>query len=100
MSPAPTDRKHRVLVFTTPTCPWCVRVKKYLRERQVPFREIDVARDHLPPVTSSGEPARPEFPSSRSTASRSSASTSPRSTSYSGSAPADRPTAPRPGNLP
>ena len=45
MSPVPTDRKHRVLVFTTPTCPWCVRVKKYLRERQVPFREIDVTRD-------------------------------------------------------
>ena len=43
--PQPTARVHRVLVFTTPTCPWCVRVKKYLRERNVKFREIDVARD-------------------------------------------------------
>lgn len=38
-------RTHRVLVFTTPTCPWCTRAKAYLRERQVPFREIDVAGD-------------------------------------------------------
>jgi glutaredoxin 3 len=36
---------HRVLVFTTPTCPWCVRAKAYLRERRVPFREVDVSRD-------------------------------------------------------
>lgn len=34
----------RVLVFTTQTCPWCVRVKRYLRERQVQFKEIDVSR--------------------------------------------------------
>jgi len=38
-------RAHRVLVFTTPTCPWCTRAKAYLRERRVPFREVDVARD-------------------------------------------------------
>lgn len=45
MSTAPTERKHRVLVFTTPTCSWCRRVKDYLRERHVQFREIDVSRD-------------------------------------------------------
>lgn len=38
-------KPHRVLVFTTPTCGWCVRVKSYLRERKVPFREVDVSRD-------------------------------------------------------
>ena len=38
-------RPHRVLVFTTPTCPWCTRAKSYLRTRGVPFREIDVSRD-------------------------------------------------------
>ena len=41
----PSERAHRVLVFTTPTCPWCVRAKKYLREHNVKFREVDVARD-------------------------------------------------------
>ena len=38
-------KRHRVLVFTTPTCPWCKRAKSYLRENKVPFREIDVSRD-------------------------------------------------------
>ncbi len=40
-----TNTKHRVLVFTTPTCSWCTRVKAYLRENRVQFREIDVSRD-------------------------------------------------------
>ncbi len=39
------ERTHRVLVFTTPTCPWCVRAKQYLRQRNVKFREVDVSRD-------------------------------------------------------
>ncbi len=38
-------QRHRVLVFTTPTCPWCQRTKIYLRSRGVAFREVDVARD-------------------------------------------------------
>lgn len=38
-------RRHRVLVFTTPTCPWCTRAKTYLKQRGVPFKEIDVSRD-------------------------------------------------------
>ncbi len=43
--PHAVARAHRVLVFTTPSCPWCRRAKAYLRERQVPFREVDVSRD-------------------------------------------------------
>lgn len=39
------QQHHRVRVFTTPTCPWCTRVKKYLRQRDVAFREVDVSRD-------------------------------------------------------
>ena len=41
----PAQRDHRVLVFTTPSCPWCNRAKAYLRDRRVPFGEIDVSRD-------------------------------------------------------
>ncbi len=44
-APAKRQRQHRVIVFTTPSCPWCNKAKAYLRERRVPFREIDVARD-------------------------------------------------------
>lgn len=42
---AAAGRPHRVLVFTTPTCSWCTRVKSYLAQRRVPFREVDVSRD-------------------------------------------------------
>lgn len=42
---SPVKPAHRVLVFTTPTCPWCTRAKAYLHERRVPFREVDVSRD-------------------------------------------------------
>ena len=45
MSQANTARAHRVLVFTTPTCPWCNRAKSYLRSRGVAFKEVDVSRD-------------------------------------------------------
>ncbi len=40
-----TKRQQKVLVFTTPTCPWCVRVKRYLTEQKITFREVDVSRD-------------------------------------------------------
>ncbi len=43
--PEGAKRAPRVLVFTTPTCPWCNRAKAYLREHRVPFREVDVSRD-------------------------------------------------------
>ncbi len=34
-----------VTVFTTQSCPWCVRVKNYLRQHNVSFKEVDVGRD-------------------------------------------------------
>ncbi len=39
------DKQPRVIVFTTPTCSWCNTVKRYLREKHVRFRDIDVSRD-------------------------------------------------------
>ncbi|MDA8291961.1 MAG: glutaredoxin family protein [Actinomycetota bacterium] len=45
MSAPTAPSHHRVLVFTTPTCPWCQRAKSYLRSRGVPFKEVDVTRD-------------------------------------------------------
>lgn len=35
----------KVVLFTTPSCSWCRRAKKYFRENRVPFKEIDVERD-------------------------------------------------------
>lgn len=35
----------RVIVYSTPTCPYCSAAKRYLRERQVNFYDVDVSRD-------------------------------------------------------
>ncbi len=34
-----------VIVFTTPTCPYCHMVKDYLKEKKIAYREIDVSSD-------------------------------------------------------
>lgn len=35
----------RVILFTTPTCSYCRTAKSYLRQHQVPFKDVDVSRD-------------------------------------------------------
>ncbi|MBD0355221.1 MAG: glutaredoxin family protein, partial [Rubrobacteraceae bacterium] len=34
----------KVVLFSTSTCSWCRRAKRYLREHGVPFKEINVER--------------------------------------------------------
>jgi glutaredoxin 3 len=34
-----------VLVYTTPSCPYCVMAKRLLTQKGVAFQEIDVAHD-------------------------------------------------------
>lgn len=34
-----------VKVYTTSTCPYCAMVKNFLKERNVPFEELDVGKD-------------------------------------------------------
>ena len=34
-----------IKVFSTPSCPYCVRLKNYLNEKNIPFEHIDVAGD-------------------------------------------------------
>jgi glutaredoxin len=34
-----------VKVYSTPTCPWCVRVKEYLNSKNIDFQDINVAED-------------------------------------------------------
>lgn len=36
---------HSVTVFSTPTCPWCARLKAYLRQHNIAFKDVDVSRD-------------------------------------------------------
>ena len=35
----------KVVVFSTSTCSWCRRVKRYLKENRVPFKEVNVEKD-------------------------------------------------------
>ena len=32
-----------VKVYSTPTCPWCIRAKQFLKDSNVPFENIDVS---------------------------------------------------------
>lgn len=34
-----------VRVFSTPSCPYCVALKGYLKERNIEFQDIDVSQD-------------------------------------------------------
>lgn len=35
----------KVKVYSTPTCPWCVKVKEFLKENKIEFQDINVAAD-------------------------------------------------------
>ncbi len=36
-----------VIVYSTPNCPWCVRVKQFLKENNILFLDWDVSVDQL-----------------------------------------------------
>jgi glutaredoxin-like YruB-family protein len=35
----------KVLVYSTPTCPWCIRVKQFLTDNKIGFENYDVSAD-------------------------------------------------------
>jgi len=35
----------KVRIFSTPTCPYCVTLKEYLKENNISFQDIDVSQD-------------------------------------------------------
>ena len=34
-----------VIVYSTPTCPFCVRAKQYLKDNKIQFEDIDVSEN-------------------------------------------------------
>ena len=38
-----TDKK--VVIYSTPTCPYCHRAKEYLSRKGIPYTDINVAED-------------------------------------------------------
>jgi glutaredoxin 3 len=35
----------KVVIFTTPTCRYCVIAKRYFREKKIKFTDVDVSRN-------------------------------------------------------
>lgn len=42
---AGTQKTQRIIVFSTPNCPWCTKVKQYLKQNNFRFRAIDISKD-------------------------------------------------------
>jgi glutaredoxin 3 len=36
----------KIIVYSTQTCPYCVMVKEFLKEKKVEFEDVDVGEDH------------------------------------------------------
>ncbi len=61
---ADKQRRHNVVLYVGASCPWCAKARTYLRQNQVPFREIDVSRDPAQAtrlVSSSGHQGVPQL---------------------------------------
>ncbi|MCD4650767.1 MAG: glutaredoxin family protein [Candidatus Cloacimonetes bacterium] len=39
------EHQKSVIVFSTPTCGWCKKLKSYLKQSEIRFKDIDVSRD-------------------------------------------------------
>jgi len=37
----------KVTVYSTPTCPFCIRAKQFLKESNIQFQDIDVSSDQV-----------------------------------------------------
>lgn len=39
------EEKKKVIVYSTPTCSYCVLAKNYFRDNKIKFQEVDVSKD-------------------------------------------------------
>jgi len=56
--------KPNIVVFSTPTCSWCRRVKEYLKQNGQYFKNIDVSKDlaaHKDMVRKTGQQGVPQL---------------------------------------
>lgn len=37
----------KVKIYSTPTCPWCIRLKQFLQENNILFENLDVSTDQV-----------------------------------------------------
>ncbi|MDD5567753.1 MAG: glutaredoxin domain-containing protein [Candidatus Omnitrophica bacterium] len=36
-----------VKIYSTPTCPWCIRTKQFLKDNSIAFEDYDVGSDQI-----------------------------------------------------
>ena len=39
------EKKSKVIVYSTPTCPYCHAAKEFLKENKIAFQDVDVSKD-------------------------------------------------------
>ena len=35
----------KITVYSTPSCPWCRKVKQYFKSLEIPFKDVDVSKN-------------------------------------------------------
>lgn len=40
-----SKEKKSIVVYSTPTCPYCDQIKDYLKEKEVSYQEIDLSKN-------------------------------------------------------
>ena len=43
--PQTADKKPKVIVYSTPSCPYCTSAKQFLKEHNIPYEDIDVRKE-------------------------------------------------------
>ena len=43
--PAKKSDKPKVLMYSTPTCPFCKMAKEFLKDKKIAFKDLNVAED-------------------------------------------------------
>ncbi|GIU69323.1 MAG: NrdH-redoxin [Candidatus Woesearchaeota archaeon] len=36
-----------ITIYSTPSCPWCIRTKDFLKQHNISFTDIDVSKDRV-----------------------------------------------------
>lgn len=45
MNDSDKEQGSEIVIYSTPTCPYCKRAKEYFQRKNVPFIEYDVSKD-------------------------------------------------------
>lgn len=38
--------KPKIIIFSTPSCSWCKKIKDYMKKNGFKYKEVDVSKDH------------------------------------------------------